>query len=316
MTNRNLGIELFRIFCMLAICMQHAVVFSNTGATGFESRYWNIGVVGFAFITGYYGASFKIKKLFSLWMTALWSIGMVALCACIHRGVNCVSCGAFKYALFSNWYLNGYTVLLLMTPILNAALEKLFAPHETVARRTAIIAFTILLIWSWLQELWGIRDWIPTMPGMGMKSFMALIYIYLIGRWVRFADALNVLSGKVWAIWVGCVALIPIFGSNISPVTLFYAIVVFRLFQRIRVPERLGTCIAWVVPSLFAVYLLHTNEFGFSAIAQYVHVLMGHGLPRYVAYVTCALSVFVVCLLLDVPRRLVFAVVERRKVGS
>lgn len=83
---RNIGVESFRIFCMLAICMQHAVAFSDTGALGFESRYWNIGVVGFAFITGYYGTSFKIKKLVHLWMTALWSIGMVTLCACIYRG--------------------------------------------------------------------------------------------------------------------------------------------------------------------------------------------------------------------------------------
>ena len=68
--NRNLGIELFRIVCMFAICMQHAVNFSNTGAKGFEGRFWNFGVVGFALITGYYGVTFNVRRIVKLWLTA------------------------------------------------------------------------------------------------------------------------------------------------------------------------------------------------------------------------------------------------------
>jgi len=314
MTNRNPGIELFRVFCMLAICMQHAVVFSGTGAAGWESRFWNIGVVGFAFITGYYGTSFKLKKLVHLWLTAVWCVGAVAMVSYFCRGA-CIGIEGFKYLLFSNWYLNAYTVLLLLSPILNAAVEKLLSPGEDGARRTAIVAFSILLVWSWFQELWGVRDYVPHMPGMGMKSFMALVYIYLTGRWVRFADALSVLSNTVWVFWVGCLALVPFFGSNISPVTLFYAIVVFRLFQRIRISERFGNCIALVIPSLFAVYLLHTNEIGFSIIACFVHALIGHGVRRYVAYGTCAVGVFAACLVLEFPRRFLLVLVERRRLG-
>lgn len=296
---RNSGIELFRIVCMLAICMQHAVYFSDTGAEGFEGRFWNFGVVGFALITGYYGVSFKFGRIVRLWATAFacaliaFLVGLV-----INQG------GGYVDLLCNNWYLNGYTVLILLSPLLNAALDNLFNISERQKFRLAMFAVIALIIWSWLQELWGVRDFIPRVPGMGKQSFMALMYIYVVGRLLHQYGVPQVVVNHRILIVVLCLLLIPIFGSYTSPVTILFTVLMFCLFERIKVAERYEKIHALVVPSLFSVYLLHTNSIGFELIARYCSRLMDMGLARYVAYLICALSVFAVCLCVDIPRRL------------
>lgn len=298
---RNLGVELFRIACMLAICMQHAVYFSNTGAKGFEGRFWNFGVVGFALITGYYGVSFTMARIVKLWALAI-------VCACIVYlfGVAVGVPGVgFTDLVCTNWYLNGYTVLMLLSPMLNAALDDLFVPENKERLRLAVIAVAILVCWSWLQELWGIRAYVPKMAGMGRQSFMTLVYIYVVGRCLHNYGLPDCLVKYRTVIMLASFALIPLLGSYTSPVTILFTVFLFCFFEGIQVSHKYVRAINIIVPSLFAVYLLHTNSVGFQLINKCCYCLIHAGFCRYIAYVVVALTVFAVCLIVDAPRRLI-----------
>lgn len=298
---RNSGIELFRVLCMLAICMQHAVYFSDTGAKGFEGRFWNFGVVGFALITGYYGVSFKISRIIKLWALAI-------VCACVVGifGVTLgMSGGGVVDLICSNWYLNGYTVLILLSPLLNAALDSLFVAEDMENLKIAGIAIVALICWSWSQELWGIRDFIPKMAGMGRQSFMALVYIYLVGRCMSKYGLPRPFANHRALIILICIVLIPFLGSYTSPVTILFTALIFNIFEGVDMPNKFAKIINLIVPSLFAVYLLHTNYVGFNLIDRYCNYLTQSGCCRYISYGACALTVFIGCLIVDVPRRFV-----------
>lgn len=311
MKKRNLGVELFRIACMLAICMQHAVYFSNTGAKGFEGRFWNFGVVGFALITGYYGVSFKMARIVKLWVLAI-------VCACIvslFGEAVVVPGGGEEVGLMdlvcTNWYLNGYTVLILLSPLLNAALDNLFVPENKERLRLAVIAVAMLVCWSWFQELWGIRAYVPKMAGMGRQSFMTLVYIYVVGRCLHNYGLPNCLVKYRTVIMLASFALIPLLGSYTSPVTILFTVFLFCFFEGIQVPKKYAGTINLIVPSLFAIYLLHTNSIGFHLINKECDCLIQAGFCRYIAYATVALTVFAVSIIVDMPRRCLYLLVGR-----
>ena len=299
MKKRNLGVELFRIVCMLAVCMQHAVHFSNTGAKGFEGRFWNFGVVGFALITGYYGVTFRGSRVVKLWLTAI-----ICSAVSLFVGTSLGFEGGYINLLCNNWYLNGYTVLILLSPVLNAALDNFFSFGVREKTRVAIIAVISLVCWSWFQELYGVRDFVPKVAGMGRQSFMTLVYIYLAGRFLHQYEMPQTISKHRLLIMAACLLLIPILGNYTSPVTILFTVLLFCLFERADVSEQCEKIINLIVPSLFAVYLLHTNTIGFDLISRYCDCLIGLGIARYLSYGICALSVFVVCLVADIPRRL------------
>ena len=67
---RNVGIELFRILMMFGIVATHVFRqegFSSAGLT----RLTQVGVVGFAMISGYFGIRFAPSKLIRLYALAI-----------------------------------------------------------------------------------------------------------------------------------------------------------------------------------------------------------------------------------------------------
>ena len=70
---RNASLELFRIVMMLGICWLHC---SQQGGLFQETRWiyrdMRPCVVGFVFLTGYFGMSFKLSKAFKLTGVCLW----------------------------------------------------------------------------------------------------------------------------------------------------------------------------------------------------------------------------------------------------
>ena len=310
---RNAGIELFRVLCMVAICTQHAVHFSGT-AYGCESRFWSFGVVGFAFISGWFGVSLRLSRILSLWCVALSSVAISTAFAVAEGWSDRGFTEIYKEFLFTNWYLNGYTILLLLSPILNGAIEYLRSA-DRVQRSLTVMGMAVLVAWSWASEQWGIREFVPNVPGNGSHSFMALIYIYL------FARVLNV-SGRLkrmpFSVLIGCCVVCaimnPFVGGYTSVCTWGLTVGLFVCFERMVVPGWIFKGVSVLVPSLFAVYLIHTNWFVFGLIHDFAgaHVL---GRPlQYAVYLLIAGMLFCASVVLDVPRRLVLMVgIDRRK---
>ena len=88
-----------------------------------------------------------------------------------------------------------------------------------------------------------------------------------------------------------------------SPVALCMAVAAFFLFRHVKPGKRLGSAVLFIEPSMLPVYLIHTNEVGFSAIKQIERFLDGKGVPAFVFIPATALAVFSACLAIDMFRR-------------
>lgn len=304
---RNAGIDCLRVIFMLAICVLHA--FSMSGrANGCESRVWSFAIVGFAFISGYYGLIFRPSKLLQLWGMAIllvmipvglaWKVGWLESSILL----------TYRNFLFSNWYLNAYSILLLLSPLVTKGIDSFLNDNDlSDIRWGGVIPLLFLLLWSWFSELYFIREFVPIVPGMGRQSFMALLYIYVFGRYYSKYKWFSLFSiRKTVLILIGLIPLMMIFGSNTSPVTIIFTMVLFRVFERISLPQWLIKVVTFLGPSMFAVYLLHTNFFGFDLIHRYVSWMIDDlHLFRYVAFFICGITLFVVCCSIDMFRRVI-----------
>ena len=294
MGKRNTAIDLFKCLLMIGICMRHSVNFSGM-ANGCEARLWSWAVPGFAFISGYYGVRFSGRKIVNLCVVAACS-AVVPTVVALARGQGM---SIYRECLLSNWYLNAYLVLILLSPIINGGLD-------VVKRMPALLVpLGVLLIWSWFSEQWGTRDWVFHLEGLGSMSFFALLFPYVLAWGYREFGLKKYLSSRrMVAIGLTSLGLMPFLGRNTSPITLAFVVVLFFVFEHIRVPAFLEKIVAFVLPSVFPIYLLHTNAVGFSFIHDYCALMTGDWeLSRYVAFAICTLTLFVGCLLLDLPRR-------------
>ena len=101
------------------------------------------------------------------------------------------------------------------------------------------------------------------------------------------------------------------FGEYCSPIAFVIATGMFLLFEKIRVPLFVGKTLAFIGPSLFSVYLLHVNAFGFEKINAFESYLLSRGCSLLVVYVVGLFAVFVVTLIMDIPRRIAVMLVRK-----
>lgn len=101
------------------------------------------------------------------------------------------------------------------------------------------------------------------------------------------------------------------FGDYNSPFAFALAGVCFLLVSRLALPTWLGKVVPVLSPSLFAVYLLHTNEVGLGSFKPLEACLVGWGVPAVGAWIAASVVVFLCACALDLPRRAFVAAVRR-----
>ena len=126
-------------------------------------------------------------------------------------------------------------------------------------------------------------------------------------RWVREAEVLSKL--KTWQCWVVLLLSLLLAGVGLgdynSPFAFTLACMWFVLYKRMRMPRWLSSLCVILGPSMFSVYLLHTNGLGGQFIAN--------SEEWWQSTLECSISlsvlltagaVFIFACLLDLPRRL------------
>lgn len=298
--------DLLKCLMMFGICFRHTLAYSGH-ASGCEMRLLSWCVPGFAFISGYFGVRFSIHKLLKLWGLALFLLLIPATLEVVKA--DGVSFGGvyLDYAR-SCWYLNAYTVLMLLAPILNKGLEALREDWRIFA-----LPLGLLVCWSWAMEQWGVRTVVPYLSGMGQQSFFALLYAYILGGGYKMIN-FSALFGRWRGVVVGAalLALMPFLGMNTSPVTLVFVSVVVYYIEKLQITVRQAQIIKFISPSMFAVYLLHTNGTGFDLLNMgSCYLIDDCGWARYPAFIVLAFSVFSICVAVDLMRRGVICLFRR-----
>ena len=283
---RNASIELFRLLLMFGICLLHSAI--DPG----YARVWFINVTcfcvtAFAFISGYYGISFRPSKIVRL-------VGTGVICALI-----CGRGNIFRaWGIYGEyWFLHAYVLMMCIAPLVDGA----------ISRKSAIAVGMPLLVavfvWGDLPSLpFFSKLNIPVTPGLEAFSGLTLLGAYVAARIYRLYG-LERMSCRWMMVIVPILVFFAAFGMNEynNIVSLFLSAMLFTAFDKIRLPVWMSRVVLNLSPSVFAIYLLHQPMIDFET--GVVKWLADRGSGIYAAYFAAALTVFFLALAVDVPRR-------------
>lgn len=303
---RNSSIELYRVLLMLGVCVLHAMTMCGHNSGPIWGRFTYVlysCVVGFVFISGWFGIDFKFRKLLRLWGVAFYA-AFVAIVVSVWGGM-----GDWRLSvsdiLRTNWFLNGYCVLMLLAPLVNLAVERRF--YSPVC-----CLLTLVFGWAFLTTVPGIKHCVPRAAGVADYSGLTLVGIYALARVIRVEEVETWLSTKMRTL-VFVVSLTAVFchlSAYASPFAFGLAAMAFLFVKGVQIPIWLERIAIWMAPSMFAVFLIHSNRLGFGLMARMEDMLCQAGLPLELSLFLTGGIVFVVCFLMDCPRRIALAVVS------
>lgn len=174
---RNSNIEFLRVLMMFGICACHVI-----GQLGYLpgirwDKIFGCGVVGFVFISGYFGIRFRPSKFISLFGVVLICDTVVSFCSQIY-GCEATYGRVFLHNLHSEWWFAwAYLILMLFAPLIEIAVEK-------IAVSALLPLLFLTFVWQFSLAVPCVRDAMPFAAGLQVLSFLSLIGIYFFARFL------------------------------------------------------------------------------------------------------------------------------------
>ena len=235
--NKRFGnIELFRCLLMFGICLLHVLGYSGYNLLNVcGCLAWCVN--GFAFITGWYGTSFKIWKVAKLYGVALvaFPIGMLFghfACGVALEEVLCLSWKAFLGLKFLHWYV----ICMCFAPIIDCACDKVKASGQLRDIKFMIPFLVVCFLWSYLTDFNFARPFIPCLDGLGGYSYLSIIAVYAFGRICRHLELDKKLNTKTLLL-ILAVSMIPAYYRIATYASIFANMIAastFLLFARMK----------------------------------------------------------------------------------
>ena len=342
--SRNYGIDLLRIVSMIGVVFLHVLghgglLYLDQSPVEF-SMVWFFEILFypavncFVLISGYVGYKGdnifpKIKNLFSLLFTVLFysitiffvfklfgpqPLGMKELVKSFIPTI------AGRY-----WFFSAYFGLILLSPVLNLFVHKSNLKH-------AFTFFAILFLFSIISV---IRD---TFSLLGGYSVIWFVLIYLIGAIVKKYDLNKLFSKKIWFIivlsafiitWISKIILhfsnIPFLVSHssilvnyVSPTIVLMSIALLCLFSKISCCPTFSPIISFFATSAFSVYLIHDNTYVRKYLISKIHSFIGDFsfVLFTLSIIGCVVAIFLICILIDKIRILIFKLIKIDKLSE
>lgn len=259
---KSSGIELLRVVSMFFILVLHANMFtfgrpesySTTSLLSyFVTSVTIIGINCFALITGYFGTRFRVIKIVGLLFQCCFCVLPIALVLYLIGAFKVEGYGALisNFWPFNYWYIIAYIGLLIISPMLNAAIEIM--PKSKIwygigAFYCYILVFDVAM-----------RD---TATGVeGGYSMVWLVFLYILGRMLKQIRIDKISIKKILVVFVVCVFFKTILCfchingyRYTNPTILVSSICFFLLFVKMRFSSKF---VNWLGASATMVYLLN-----------------------------------------------------------
>jgi len=353
-SERNWGIDVLRVICMVAMVVQHILGHGwITQQINPESWKYSIvislqsfslfGISCFAMISGYVGVHtrYRYTTLVLQWMKVmLYSVLFTLIVMIAKPGVvtkNELLTGFFPTIRKQWWYFTSYVGCFLTAPLINAAMKQLNK------RQAGFCIATMMFVFSGLNFVTG--DSFNVGAG---KNTLWLIVLYALGAYIAYFGFMEKISIRGIAVLTLCSALLAVgvggataricelftgeragywlFHRNDSPTTVLMAMAMLLLFSRLRITR--GTkLLAMIAPLNFSVYLIHDHplvrRYTISAYAKYLAGLSN--LWIIPGIVLAAVGIYLACILIDYFREKAFrklrlkqrlSAVENKLLGS
>lgn len=316
---RDSNIELARIVAMLLILALHA----------FNYYFWNdlsqqvttqniVAILGEAFtscavglfviISGWYGIKPKVKSIANIVFQVVFYGIILFLIVSIIKG-SAQWKGLRDALLLSDslWFIKSYFLLYILSPVLNAFVEK------SDKRQFQIVLISFFLF----QSIWGWMNFAEEFNyGLSVVFF---IFMYLLARYMRLYPNKITETSKIVCIVVYCLSALVVaallfvkhyYGilpmtehmlmSYVCPFMVLCSVSLFLFFSKIHIKSKV---INWISASCLSVYLIHAN----SLVAPFYRSLAGKEyLDRnYLLFVAIIIGFFLCCVAVDQIRRLI-----------
>jgi len=316
-SQRDSSVDLMRIFMMLLICLIHSVSRENLRYGHWLSNIACVGVVVFVLISGYYGIRFTPSKVIRL-----EAMGLACAFTASFIGRIFGVCGfsdGLDYFLHY-WFLHAYVVMMAFAALVDKRLRL-----DTIDGGRSVLPILVVVFgWSFISQVPIVQRFVPRSEGLDAFSGITLFAIYIIGWFYRVYSLDSRLKWR-WVLPIMCLSVIcasqffwplsrmqMVFSRYNSPVLLVFAVCVFWLFRRMHIPRSSVGLLAFITPSVFAVYLIHCNPVGYRAFDALERMWAANGLNVYLAYMVNAVTMFIVALLVDIPRRCIIHLLKSR----
>ena len=295
---------------MFGICLLHSISFGLLKCV-WASNILASCVVGFVFISGWFGVKFSWLKLIKLYGIGLYAALVFGFLSWLTGDINTIGDAVilgWRKLTHGFWFLHAYAVMMMLAPLVNALIDRGLISN---------IYPLLCLVW-----LWGFgrtlpfgAELLPKTAGLDAYGGITLTAIYAAARVCKIIkiDERMKMRWLMVALPILWTATAIGLGDYNSPFAFALTAVCFMLFMRLRIPNKLGAFVVWFAPSMFSVYLIHTNEIGSRFIARMERWLNGiFNMPQFVVCIIVASAVFVVAVGLDLPRRLIVNIFLRK----
>lgn len=311
-TQRQLNIELIRIFSMFLICLWHinghVLPLLPKGMSlvdGMFARitpYISFHVDLFVLITGYFGIHHcgrSVTKTCVLVFFYALALGIIAQCL----GIGDLQLSQLL-PLTGNpwWFMKVYLMLLLVSPVLECYFQ---------AKENHLLG---LLVGTTLVNVymgWFMQEPLYYHHGYDIFNFVNL---YVIGRWLHSEGTIphKLKQNSVFPIGLFLICCLvrykvqPI--TNLgwwdysSPLNILMAVCVFCLFLRIHISTRLQKPIRFLSVSAVAVYLITDYVGGYSVLASALSQIMEYGSTptlQFLVILIFVVVIFILCCFID-----------------
>lgn len=326
MKERQSNMELLRIIATMMILMLHfsgwllsftdvhsywygGTAMAVTRATLNSISY--IGVVLFVLISGYFSIRPKLRSILNLFTC-------LAFC---YVGTYLLNCWVTGEAVFQhhrllrslmvfshdNWFIQCYLFLILLSPVLNAFVEK-------VSEKSLLVYTLVFMAFAFYFGCVQDAKWFNFNKGYSINT---MIMIYLIGRYIRLYGEerlSNVVLWKIALVWVVGAMLMgvsklyapeyEIYWTYCSPFHIITAVAFFLLFTRVHFQNKI---INWTGASCLAAYILHIQQPIIGWIINIDKYLLdtNNALLYFSGGICVVLCVFVIAIIFDKLRILV-----------
>ena len=207
-------------------------------------------------------------------------------------------------------------MLLLFAPSINILLERLDTSEQDrwISLNALIPILMLVFGWGFLRTVPYVRVYVPRSSGIEDYSGITLLGIYISAQLIRRLSIREKIDrrGVVILLGVSVLGVCCHLSAYTSPFAFVVAMFSFSLFERFVVPKWLAKLVFFIAPSMFSVFMFHTNEVGYCVMGRIQSHLMNFGVGEFVYYPVAAIVVFFCGLLLDMPRRLMVAFFVRR----
>ena len=276
MTERNYGIDLLRIVSMFYVIVLHVFGQGGVLAGTMDSAHYSLAlyfetfsfcaVDCFALISGFVGYrenthKLKISNYINIWLQVVfYNIVIMFIYSLILP--DAVKLSDYKYAIFPvtmnrHWYFTAYTGLFFITPLINAAVQKM---DNRILKKHAIITIILYSFFASFCAIYNGDNFILH----GGYSVIWLAILYFLGAVIKKTGLFLNISPLFGIPALLLLALQRVFITYISPAVLIAAIIHLALFAKIKVSPKLIKLLSIATPGVFAVYIINTQKLFYS----------------------------------------------------